>query len=429
MGEDQNEKLTNVSPNLDSENLDSQTVQTPSCDFDVVAGESNEPLVLASDRKIGRYRLTSPIGEGGMGIVWRAAQEHPVKRDVALKFVRRDLGKDALARFEAERQAIAMMEHPNIARILDADTTEEGAPFFVMELVKGVPLDQYCNRHKLGIAERLRLMVPVCRAIQHAHQKAILHRDLKHSNILVAEGDDEEAVPKVIDFGLAKALDSLKTLTDKTIYTDFGKVVGTINYMSPEQAATGRVDVDTRSDIFSLGVVLYKLLTGRTPLQMESEGVSFIGALQIVREKDAIAPSLTVRNFDDCAQWVAKNTSTHPNRFADQLKGDLDCIVLKALEKDRGSRYATASGMALDIERYLRNEPVLAQPHSTVYSINKFVRRNKGFVASLAAIISLLVIGIVATTSALMLARSETCLLYTSPSPRDRQKSRMPSSA
>ena len=407
MAEDQNEKLTKVSPSLDSKNLDSETVQTPSCDFDVVAGEYKEPLVLASDRKIGRYRLTNPIGEGGMGIVWRAAQEHPVKRDVALKFVRRDLGKDALARFEAERQAIAMMEHPNIARILDADTTDEGAPFFVMELVKGVPLDQYCNLHKLGIAERLRLMVPVCRAIQHAHQKAILHRDLKHSNILVAEGD-EDAVPKVIDFGLAKALDSHKTLTDKTIHTDFGKVVGTIDYMSPEQAGSGRVDVDTRSDIFSLGVVLYKLLTGRTPLQMEGEGVSFIGALEAVREKDAIAPSLTVRNFDDCAQWVANNTSTNPNRFADQLKGDLDCIVLKALEKDRGSRYATASGMALDIERYLRNEPVLAQPHSTVYSINKFVRRNKGFVASLAAIISLLVIGIVATTSALMLARSET---------------------
>ena len=359
-----------------------------------------------SEQRIGRYRLIRPIGEGGMGVVWRAVQEHPVKRDVALKLVRDDIGKNALARFEGERQAIAMMDHPNIAKILDADTTDNGHPYFVMELVKGIPLDQYCNNHKLSVEQRLRLMVPICRAVQHAHQKAILHRDLKHSNILVGE-DDDKPTPKIIDFGLAKALAGRKSLTDKTVFTEFGKVVGTISYMSPEQADTDGMDIDTRSDIYSLGVVLYKLLVGKTPIQLEDEGLSVIGAIKIIRDKDPIVPSVAVRKNEDCKEWAAASTPLSPERLAEQLKGDLDSIVLKALEKDRRSRYETASGLALDIERYLNNEPVLARPLSTVYSIQKFVQRNRGLVASLATIATLLIGGIVVTSLLSLFAISQ----------------------
>lgn len=380
-------------------------------DFKVVGDETAGLDDGKVERRIGRYRLIRPIGEGGMGVVWRAVQEHPVRRDVALKLVREGLGTDALARFEAERQAIAMMDHPNIAKILDADTTENGTPYFVMELVKGIPLDQYCNHRKLSIEARLRLMLSVCHAVQHAHQKAILHRDLKHSNILVSENDDKPT-PKVIDFGLAKAMGSQKTLTDKTVYTEFGKVVGTIYYMSPEQADSDGTDIDTRSDIYSLGVVLYKLLTGSTPVQIEGEsddnGLSVIGAIKIIREKDPIAPSLAIRKNQNCIDWVADNTNLKSDRHADQIKGDLDSIVLKALEKDRRSRYETANELAMDIERFLNKEPVLAQPRSTTYTIRKFVQRNKGLVASLATIAVLLVGGIVATSLSLMLAISAT---------------------
>jgi WD40 repeat protein/serine/threonine protein kinase len=401
MGNSEDEKTQGELSGIESES------KPDSLDFDVAStmfsGEESED----SGRKIGRYRLLHPIGEGGMGVVWKAIQEHPVKRDVALKLVRDNLGQDALTRFEAERQAIAMMDHPNIAKILDADTTEAGTPYFVMELVKGIPLDQYCNNRKLDIEQRLRLMLPVCRAVQHAHQKAIIHRDLKHSNILVTENDDE-AIPKVIDFGLAKALGSQKVLTDKTVFTEFGKVVGTIYYMSPEQAASDGMDIDTRSDIYSLGVVLYKLLTGRTPVQMEGDEMSVIGAIKVIIEKDPIAPSVAVRNSSDSAKWITENTPSVLDPFAEQLNGDIDSIILKALEKDRRSRYETANGMAQDIERYLNNEPVLAQPRSTVYSIKKFVQRNRGLVISLATIMALLVGGIVATTLALMLANKET---------------------
>ena len=369
-------------------------------DFDASPIELTGDDAGSSGQKIGRYRLLHPIGEGGMGVVWKAIQEHPVKRDVALKLVRDNLGKDALARFEAERQAIAMMDHPNIAKILDADKTVKGTPYFVMELVKGIPLDQYCNNRKLDVEQRLRLMLPVCRAVQHAHQKAIIHRDLKHSNILVTENDDEPA-PKVIDFGLAKALGSQKLLTDKTVFTEFGKVVGTIYYMSPEQADPDGMDIDTRSDIFSLGVILYKMLTGKTPVQMEGSELSIIGAIKVIREKDPVAPSVAVRSIADCSNWVSDCTSSTVDQVADKLRGDLDSIVLKALEKDRRSRYETANGLAIDIERYLNHETVLAQPRSTVYSIKKFVRRNRGLVASLATIMALLVGGIVATTLAL----------------------------
>lgn len=358
-----------------------------------------------STRTIGRYRLLHLVGEGGMGQVWRAIQEHPVRRTVALKLVGKNVGKDAVARFEAERQAIAMMDHPNIARILDADTTEDGNPYFAMELVKGIPLDQYCNNRKLGIEDRLRLMIPICHAVQHAHQKAIIHRDLKHSNILVAE-NNSTPVPKVIDFGLAKALGSQKILTDKTMFTEYGKVVGTIAYMSPEQADSDGLDIDTRSDIFSLGVVMYKLLTGRTPIQAEGDAVSVLGAIKIIKEKDAIAPSMFVKTSTASASWVRENTKLSPEKHSDQLKGDLDSILLKTLEKDRRGRYETANGLAEDIERFLNKEPVFARPRTAAYSVKKFVQRNRGLVASMLAIVLLLLAGVIGTSSALFYALS-----------------------
>ena len=368
------------------------------------ASNADQPSPLAgAARTIGRYRLLHLVGEGGMGQVWRAVQEEPVRRDVAIKLIGKYVGNDALGRFEAERQAIAMMDHPNIAKIFDADTTEDGSPYFVMELVKGAPLDQYCNKRKLGIEDRLRLMLPVCRAIQHAHQKAIIHRDLKHSNILVGENDNEP-VPKVIDFGLAKALGGQKALTNKTVYTGYGKVVGTIAYMSPEQADSGELDVDTRCDIFSLGVVLYKLLTGKTPIQMEGESHSVLEAIKIIKDKDASAPSTAIRNAKGAADWTVENTKLTLEKYSEQLKGDLDSIVLKALEKDRRERYETANAFAEDIERYLNNEPVQARPRSAAYTIRKFVQRNRGMVASVVSILILLFAGIIGTTTALLYA-------------------------
>ncbi|MEO1524251.1 MAG: protein kinase [Planctomycetota bacterium] len=382
-----------------STRLDSAFAMSP--DPDLEWDRQPDPGVVS--RSIGRYRLLHLVGEGGMGQVWRAVQEEPVRRDVAIKLIGKYVGKDALGRFEAERQAIAMMDHPNIAKILDADTTDDGSPYFVMELVKGVPLDQYCNKRKLGIEDRLRLMIPICRAVQHAHQKAIIHRDLKHSNILVAENDNKP-VPKVIDFGLAKALGGAKTLTDKSVYTGYGNVVGTIAYMSPEQADSGELDVDTRCDIFSLGVVLYKLLTGKTPLQMEGEDHSVLEAIKLIKNKDASAPSIAIRGANDAAKWTVKNTKLTLEKYSDQLRGDLDSIVLKALEKDRRERYETANALAEDIERYLNNEPVQARPRSAVYAVRKFVQRNRGMVASVMSIVLLLLAGVIGTSTALLYA-------------------------
>jgi len=369
----------------------------------IVSNEASG-ISFTPDKRVGRYRLIRPIGHGGMGVVWRASQEEPVKREVAIKLVGSDVGAEAIARFEAERQAIAMMDHTNIATIFDAGTTEDGNPYFVMELVKGIPLDQYCNNHKLGVEARLRLMIPVCRAVQHAHQKAIIHRDLKHSNILVAD-DGEKPIPKVIDFGLAKALGNQKTLNDNTVYTEYGKVVGTIQYMSPEQADSDGMDIDTRSDIYSLGVILYKLLTGSTPLQRGTESISVIAALKAIREQEPVAPGVAVTSDPERAAWVNQNTPG--KRFGEKLTGDLDSIVLKALEKDRRNRYETANGLAMDIERYLNQEPVQAQPRNTMYAIRKFVQRNRRLVASVAAFIGLLIAGIVGTTLSLLFALSE----------------------
>ncbi len=358
--------------------------------------------------EVGRYRLIERIGHGGMGVVWLAEQQIPVQRKVALKLIRQGGGsRHAIARFEAERQAIAMMEHQNIAKILDADTTKNGIPYFVMELVDGVPLDEYCDREKLSVRQRLEIFVPVCNAVQHAHQKGIIHRDLKHSNILVTEFDGKP-VAKIIDFGLAKALRVEGNHTDQTAFTEAGRVVGTLQYMSPEQAISSNVDVDTRSDIYSLGIVLYKLLTGSTPLELElKKGMSILEILEFIKQKDPAVPSSRLSGIAQAIQVVAEDRNSSPEKLPSLLKGDLDSIVMKALEKERSKRYQTANGLAKDIERHLNDVTVLARPQSKLYTAQKFVKRNKGLVASLSAITILLIGGIVATSLSLIWARAE----------------------
>ncbi len=322
----------------------------------------------------GKYKLIEAIGEGGMGSVFMAQQTEPVKRAVAVKVIKAGMdSKAVLARFEAERQALAMMDHPNIARVLDAGTTESGRPYFVMELVKGVPITQFCDERKLTPRQRLELFVPVCNAIQHAHQKGVIHRDIKPSNVLVAMYDDRP-VPKVIDFGVAKAAG--QTLTDKTLMTGFGAVVGTPEYMSPEQANLNNLDIDTRSDVYSLGVLLYELLTGHTPVDRKSLGkAALLEILRIVREVEPPRPSAKLSTIDTLPS-VAANRGTEPAKLSKLMKGELDWLVLKALEKDRTRRYETANGFAADVNRYLSGEAVQAHPPSAGYKLKKFVRRN-----------------------------------------------------
>ena len=353
----------------------------------------------------GRYKLVEAIGEGGMGAVYLAQQTEPVKRAVAVKVIKAGMdSKAVLARFEAERQALALMDHPNIAKVLDAGTTESGRPFFVMELVKGVPITQFCDARKLTPRERLELFVPVCQAIQHAHQKGVIHRDLKPSNVLVALYDDRP-VPKVIDFGVAKAAGS--TLTDKTLMTGFGAVVGTPEYMSPEQASLNNLDVDTRADVYSLGVLLYELLTGTTPVDRKSLGkAALLEVLRIVREVEAPRPSAKLSTLDTLPS-VAANRGTEPAKLSRLMRGELDWVLLKALEKDRARRYETANGLARDIQRYLADEVVEARPPSTGYRVRKFVRRHKGQVVAAALVLVALLAGIAGTTAGLIEARRQ----------------------
>jgi tetratricopeptide (TPR) repeat protein len=323
----------------------------------------------------GRYKLVQQIGEGGMGTVWMAQQQEPVKRLVALKVIKPGMdSKQVLARFEAERQALALMDHPHIAKVLDGGATESGRPYFVMELVKGVPITRYCDEHRLTPKQRLELFVPVCQAVQHAHQKGIIHRDLKPSNILVAPYDGRP-VPKVIDFGIAKATG--QQLTEHTLVTGFGAVVGTLEYMSPEQAKLNQLDIDTRSDIYSLGVLLYELLTGTTPLERKRlKQAAMLEVLRLIREEEPPKPSTRLSSTDELPS-VAANRGLEPRKLSGLVRGELDWIVMKALEKDRGRRYETANGFAQDIERFLHDEPVLACPPSAWYRFRKFVRRNK----------------------------------------------------
>jgi serine/threonine protein kinase/tetratricopeptide (TPR) repeat protein len=336
----------------------------------------DEPIRERPGAVIGPYKLLQEIGEGGMGTVWMAEQTQPVQRKVALKIIKAGMdSRHVLARFEAERQALALMDHPNIAKVLDAGATPEGRPYFVMELVKGQPITKYCDERRLTPKERLELFVPVCQAIQHAHQKGVIHRDVKPSNVLVAPYDGKPVV-KVIDFGVAKAAG--QRLTDKTLFTEFGAVVGTLEYMSPEQAELNNQDIDTRSDIYSLGVLLYELLTGTTPLNRKRlKDAAFVELLRVVREVEPPRPSTRLSESRDTLPTVSAQRQTEPGKLTRLVRGELDWIVMKALEKDRNRRYDTANGLARDVERYLRDEPVLACPPSAGYRLRKFARRNR----------------------------------------------------
>ncbi len=368
--------------------------------------EANEPSAIEGTVVAGKYKLLQQIGEGGMGSVWMADQTEPVKRRVAVKLIRVERGntKMILSRFEAERQAIALMDHPHIARLLDAGTTDVGQPYFVMELVKGIPLTEYCDVHKLSIPERLALFQQVCSAVQHAHQKGIIHRDLKPTNILV-ESHDGKPVPKVIDFGLAKATSGLQ-LTERTLFTAFGNVMGTPTYMAPEQAAFNAVDIDTRADVYSLGVILYEMLTGTTPITRETvKKAALDEMLKLIREQEAPKPSSRLSTAGSKPN-IAANRNIDPAKLSKLLRGDLDWVVLKALEKDRKRRYETANGLAADIQRHLSNEPVVARSPSAAYRLQKTWQRNKLAFAAGAAIAASLVIGIAASVSQAVRATS-----------------------
>ena len=329
------------------------------------------PIVEGPGSQIGPYRLLQQIGEGGMGAVFMAEQERPVRRRVALKVIKPGMDSaQVLARFEAERQALALMEHPSIARVLDAGATDSGRPFFVMELVNGIPITEYCDQARLSPRERLELFVAVCRAIQHAHQKGIIHRDIKPSNVLVTLIDGKP-VPKVIDFGIAKATD--QRLTERTLFTQFGSIVGTLEYMSPEQASLSGLDVDTRSDIYSLGVMLYELLAGSTPLERHRlREAGYAEVLRRIKEEEPPRPSTRLSGSGDGLASIAALRNTEPASLTRLVRGELDWIVMRALEKDRNRRYEAATGLARDVERYLADEPVEACPPSAGYRLRKF---------------------------------------------------------
>jgi eukaryotic-like serine/threonine-protein kinase len=357
----------------------------------------------------GRYKLLEEIGQGGMGTVWAAEQTSPVRRKVALKLIKTGMDSRAvLARFEAERQALAVMDHPNIAKVLDGGLTDSGRPFFVMEYVKGVPITDYCDATRLSVEERLNLFIQVCSALQHAHQKGIIHRDLKPSNILVAPYDDKP-VPKVIDFGLAKAMH--QALTENTLYTAHGTVLGTPLYMSPEQAQLNNLDVDTRSDIYSLGVLLYELLTGTTPIERKRfTEAAWDEIRRMIREEEPPRPSTRLSSTDTLPS-LATFRHTEPATLKKLVRGELDWIVMKTLEKERTRRYETASGLARDIRRYLDDEVVEARPPSPRYRIGKFIRRHKGQVIAAGLVLLALLTGIAGTTWGLIReARAKTRL-------------------
>jgi eukaryotic-like serine/threonine-protein kinase len=360
------------------------------CEPDATVKCTTADSVLGS--QIGPYKLLEQIGEGGMGVVYVALQQQPIRRMVALKLIKPGMdSKQVIARFEAERQALAIMNHPNIAKVLDAGAMENGSPYFAMELVKGIPITAYCDKHKLDLRQRLELFVKVCEAVQHAHQKGIIHRDLKPSNVLV-ELDDARAIPKVIDFGIAKAMQ--QQLTENTVYTGIAQMIGTPMYMSPEQAHLNSMDVDTRSDVYALGVILYELLTGSTPFDRKKlKQVGFDEMRRIIREDEPDRPSLRISTLkNERASTLADRRQIDFRQVSAAIRNELDWIVMRALEKERTRRYSTAVALAEDINRFLRGEIIEACPPSWRYRFGKLARKHRAAIVA----ISFLFLGILA---------------------------------
>jgi len=371
-----------------------------------VSGPFPKRPSLSAPPQVEGYEILRVLGEGGMGVVYLARQKHPVRRQVALKVVKPGMDSaQVIARFETERQALALLDHPNIAQVYDAGATKDGRPYFVMEYVGGLPITEHCDQHKLNIEERLQLFIQVCEGIRHAHQKGIIHRDIKPSNVLVY-AEDDKPLPKIIDFGVAKALTA--PLTERTLFTEQGQLLGTPEYMSPEQAEMTRPDIDTRSDIYSLGVLLYVLLTGVLPFDRKAlQEAGFAEILRVIREQNPPRPSTRLSGFGEEVKHVADARKTTPNLLAKRVHGDLDWIVMKALEKDRARRYGTAAELAADIQRHRHNEPVQAGPPTVSYKLRKFVRRHRVGVLASSLVVAALVVGSIMATYGLVEARQE----------------------